>query len=194
MIIFILTLTLFWGVDKVNGEMPTAKLLKWNFKKAISINLIKQGEIEVYQHGKLKDKSIENNIINFVAQTINETDEETSFEAIFKVFSTRKNGLLTLENEFKSKFKIKPNGEYLVPHDQIQPSIRSIPSFPKYKVKPGDKWIARCSYLYYQFDPAFLLITNAYYTYLSNIEGGKGERSKTNYAVIKIEYQFFRKC
>ena len=172
------------GVTITTSMSPAAGTpIRWKLLKDMSINLVKQGDISVYRNEALVETKRENNIINLLVKKAQ--SPAPVLEGRFKTFTYYKNGILKLENSFSSRFKMTPQGKYSVPADQIQPTIRSIPTFPAGGLQPGDSWQAECAYFYYQFDPTFLLVTNAHYTYLSN-----GQLSDTRVAVITIEYQF----
>lgn len=45
-----------------------------------------------------------------------------------------------VEESGDSSITLAPNGQYQVPHDQILPLLRSVPSFPDEPLVPGDSW------------------------------------------------------
>ena len=178
------------SVESLNSkESLNARFFRWHFKKDMSLNLIKRGTITVYKNNKLIEIVKQNNIVNLVAESVQ--NDSCFFHGFFKTFTSTTNEVLILKDEFFSQFHMTRTGVCIVPSNQIQPSIQSIPTFPEKRIRPGDTWQASCSYLYYQFDPSFILTTNANYTYLSNarMQSDDGQ-SNVDVAVIKVTYQF----
>lgn len=180
--------TIIWVGLVELAVSETARLIKWHFKKDMSLNLMKHETITFHQNGVLIETVKQNNIINLVAQKVK--SNTASFRGFFKTFTLGENEVLILKDVFFSHFDMTSTGRYIVSPKEIQPTVRSIPTFPEKKIKPGDTWKAECSYFCYQFNPAFLLITNAYYTYLSNAHLSNTHTNEKEIAVIKIEYEF----
>lgn len=161
--------------------------LRWNFRPSMSVNLVKSGTVEIRQDGQFVSKSEEKNLISFYAKDVH--GDRADFEGSFKTFYLKEGSPApVLYRTFTSKFTIQNSGAYQVPESQIQPSIRSIPSFPRKDLKPGDSWSAPFELVYHDTDPAFIVSTNAHYTWLSNRSSGA-----TNFAVIEVVYSFFEK-
>ena len=163
------------------AEPSSPVLLKWRFHPRMSLNLVKEGQVQIFIDDKLKQDLMEYNIINLTLR--GPVGSTSRFEGVFKTFSKDSQGIMKWERAFKSSFFIKENGAYLVPRDRIQPTIRSIPTFPNRPVEPGDTWNAPCRIFYHQFKPSFLVEAEANYSYLSNTH-----QSNVPYAVIAIRY------
>lgn len=161
--------------------------LRWNFRPSMSVNLVKSGTVEIRQDGQLVSKSEEKNLISFYAKDIK--GDRADFEGSFKTFYLKEGSPApVLYRTYTSRFAIRNDGVYQIAEGQIQPSIRSIPNFPRKDLKPGDHWAAPFELVYHDTDPAFIVSTNAHYTWLSNrVANG------TNFAVIGIVYSFFEK-
>lgn len=159
------------------------KKLRWKFLPGTSVNLVKSGTVTKYLGSRILSKTFEKNIVNFVVE---KTNNYAHCRGVFKTFkSSTERGTPILERTFESLFQIAPQGGYKVPNNTVQPTIRSIPSFPASEVAPGSKWVAPIEFFYWEMQPSFLLITNASYRYKRDlVYNGKPA------AEIEISYSF----
>ena len=148
-----------------------AVLLQWKFKPHMTINMVRTADMDYVINGKKQKHYKEKNIVNFAVEKI-ET-ERAHFKGIFKSFVLSQRQAPLLKKIFKSSFSIAPHGEYAVGRGVVQPNERSIPSFPKSPVRPGDTWSSPVSYFFHDLNPPFMVYTNSTYVYLSNAVQGE---------------------
>ncbi len=104
---------------------------------------------------------------------------------VFKTFfAAGSNRTHKLSRVYDTAFSIYSNGKYLVPPANIQPTVRSIPSFPRRQVKPGAVWHKPASFNYHDIKPAYFFAIPVEYKYLSN---------QNDTAVILVNYSFDKK-
>ena len=183
--LFLLTLSLF----AQNGV-----LFEFNHVKDDASSYTSTVEENVYYNGYLSHHA---QIVNRISSVVNNVDEEgTGF--ITANYMTTENSLMNYSNNHLSwgtessvDFYRKKNGELIISDSLFMPTVRNVPVFPSYKVKPGESWEAEGKEVhdlrsYFNMDKPLIIPFNAKYTYIGDkiINGNKR-------SVINVEYKFY---
>ena len=124
-----------------------SKLLKFKFNKNDKSRILSTVNEDVYLNGVLNHKSV---ILNRISSEVTNVSEDGSgtCSAIFMTSenATAGNGIYA-ENyswgeEYKSVFTRSSSGKYKIDDIYFMPTVRDVPVFPEYEVKPGDTWQA----------------------------------------------------
>ncbi|MBN8216667.1 MAG: OmpA family protein [Spirochaetes bacterium] len=168
-----------------NGLSPaqTTPAVDFHFalEKGLTIQIEKLGTVEIGQAGGLERRS-ERNLVSL--SVTNRNDRWAGLAGVFRVIQVAEGTAApTLDQEYKSAFRMDDRGQMDIPPGAPQPSVRSIPSFPATPVRLGDSWSMPCEIWYYDVKPPFRIQAQAEYTWLSNAGAGKEEL-----AVIRVVY------
>lgn len=124
-----------------------SKLFKFKFNKDDKSRIISTVNEDVYLNGLLNHRSV---ILNRISSEVTDISEDGS-GTCSAVFMTSESvtagnnifgGNYTWGEEYKSVFKRNTNGKYTIDDIYFMPTVRDVPVFPEYKIKPGDTWQA----------------------------------------------------
>ena len=136
--------------------------------------IIKNGE-------KIQEKLIKDYIV-----VMPEKKSNDYFHLKGKYYSYTKSSLaqslFNLESVYDLNFRMSEKGEYKVPKNYIQPSIRNIPLFPEVAISPGDMWTAEGTEIL-EFKPPVILPISANYQFT-------GFENKFGKNLAKITYNY----
>lgn len=169
--------------SQTENQNPT--LLEFKFHKNDKSRIISTVDENVYLNGMLNHKSV---ILNRISSEITDVlpDGSGICSAVFMTTenATTQNGIFS-ENyswgeEYKSVFTRDSTGKYKIDDIYFMPTVRDVPVFPDYAIKPGDKWQAegheahdmrRTFYIQKPFKVPF----SAEYEYLGDETGENGK-------------------
>ncbi len=128
-------------------EPQNSKLLKFKFHKGDKSRILSTVNEDVYLNGMLNHKSV---ILNRISSEVTDVlpDGSGTCSAIFMTSesATTGNGVFaenyTWGEEYKSIFTRDTTGKYKIDDIYFMPTVRDVPKFPEYPVKPGDSWQA----------------------------------------------------
>lgn len=193
---FILTLTLlsFSGFTK-SSENGT--LLEFKFKLDDKSRILSTVNEDVYINSRYSHTS---EILNRITSEVTDIDDEGrgKCEAIFMTTETSTNDYsgsnFTYGQEYESAFWRDKTGKYEIEDIYFMPTVRDVPVFPDYPVKPGDTWKSEGHEAHdlrktFNMAKPFKVPFEAEYTYLKDETDSQGNLLN----VIRIEYQLYFK-
>ena len=128
-------------------ENQNSKMLKFKFHKNDKSRILSTVNEDVYLNGILNHNSV---ILNRISSEVTDVlpDGSGTCSAIFMTSesATTRNGIFaenyTWGEEYKSIFTRDTTGKYSIDDIYFMPTVRDVPKFPDYPVKPGDTWQA----------------------------------------------------
>lgn len=124
-----------------------SKVFKFKFKQNDKTRILSTVNEDVYINGRLNHKSV---ILNRISSEVTEVlpDKSGTCSALFMTTESSNNGYLNNEQnytwgeEYKSIFTRDETGKYTIDDIYFMPTVRNVPVFPEYAIKPGDTWKA----------------------------------------------------
>ena len=131
--------------QRLETDIP-AKTFQFKFKKNDQSRILSTVQEDVYLNGRFNHTAV---ILNRISSVITETDENGSgtAEAVFMTSENSSkswnNRIYTWGEEYESIFTRDKTGKYDISDEYFMPTVRDVPVFPEYEVKPGDTWKGR---------------------------------------------------
>lgn len=133
--------------SKNNALQDSGKIFKFKFHKDDKSRILSTVNEDVYLNGMLNHTSV---ILNRISSEVTKVSEDGTgtCSAIFMTSesATVGNNVVgqnyTWGEEYKSIFERSPQGKYTIDDIYFMPTVRDVPVFPEYEVKPGDTWQA----------------------------------------------------
>ena len=121
-------------------------LFKFKHKKGDSASYVSSVHEEVLVNGKFNHNA---EIINRISSQIKEVLEDGSgvIHASYMTTETSQNMVTNIQwgEEFESNFIRASDSKMIIEDDYFMPTVRNVPVFPDYEVKPGQSWSAEGS-------------------------------------------------
>ena len=170
-------------------------LFQFNHKKGDAVSHVATVEEEAYINGRLNNRT---QFINRTSTTVESVEKDgtallsTHYMTTQNNFMNSTGKMLSWGEEDSVKIYRDKNGKLHDSDNAFLPTVQSIPSFSKERVKPGDSWqcegleVHDCRELF-NMEGAIEVPFSANYTYTGEetIEGRKLH-------VIEVEYKFFQ--
>lgn len=173
-----------------------AKLLEFKFKKGDKSRILSTVNENVYLNGQLNHTS---EILNRISSEVTDVDENGTgtCSAIFMTSeqATTGNGVArnyTWGEEYKSIFARDVHGKYSIDDNFFMPTVRDVPVFPDYPVKPGDTWQSEGHEAHdlrrtFNIHKPFIVPFVADYEYVEDYTDSEGNE----FEVIQIFYKLY---
>ena len=170
-------------------------LLTFKFAQGDKSRILSTVNEDVYVNGNYSHTS---EILNRISSEITNVDENGSGEckAIFMTSENSKNKYngrnYNWGEEYESIFTRDIHGKYDISDIYFMPTVRDVPVFPDYAVKPGDTWTSEGHEAHdlrrtFELAKPFKVPFAATYKYLGDETNEKG----TTFNVIEIKYQLY---
>lgn len=173
-----------------------SKLLQFKFNKGDKSRILSTVNEDVYLNGQLNHTSV---ILNRISSEITnvEDDGTGTASAIFMTSENATSSSSSAKNyvwgeEYKSIFARDIHGKYAIDDIYFMPTVRDVPIFPDYPVRPGDTWQAEGHEAHdmrrtFNIQKPFKVPFTADYEY---VEDWTDENGKT-FEVIQIFYKLY---
>lgn len=176
-------------------ESEEAYLLQFKQHKGDSVSHVATVEEEAYMNGYLNNRT---QFINRTSTTIKDILDNKDASLLTKYMITQ-NSLLNSSGAFLSwgeedsvEIFRSADGKLYDSNNAFLPTVQSVPSFPSYKVKPGDSWEAEgrevhdCKDLF-SMDCAIEIPFTAKYTF-----SGKETYNDSEVFIINVYYELYQ--
>lgn len=170
-------------------------LFEFKHNKGDSVSHISTVEEEAYLNGRLNNHT---EFINRTSTTVTDIDENGN-EYLHTHYMTTQNSLINRSGNYLSwgeedsvNIYRTPTGQLFNSDNLFLPTVRNIPSFPDYPVKPGETWtsdgfeVHDCRELF-AMDQAIVIPFTANYRYICD-----EEINGTALQKIEVNYQFYQ--
>ena len=185
--VFILSLSFCYAQEET--------LFRFKFKKDDQSRILSTVEENVFLNGVFNHKSV---ILNRISSRVVDVDDEGcgTVEANFMTSenSTGYSGKVSEWGEdYDSVFTRSPSGLYDIEDIYFMPTVRDVPLFPDYPVKPGDKWTGEGHEAHdmrktFNIEKPFKVPFTATYQYIGD---DYDETEKKNLNVIEVKYNLY---
>ncbi len=183
------------GIMAGNIFADEGVILQFNNKKGTSVSHVATVEEEAYLNGRLNNKT---QFINRTSTTVESADKDgtallsTHYMTTQNSFINSTGKSLSWGEEDSVKIYRDKNGYLHDSDNAFLPTVRSVPSFSKEKVKPGDSWTCEGLEVHdcreaFNMEGAIEIPFTAKYTYT-----GDEEKDGKKLCVIEVEYKFFQ--
>lgn len=170
-------------------------LFQFKHNKGDSVSHISTVEEEAYLNGRLNNHT---QFINRTSTTVTDLDENGN-EYLHTQYMTTQNSLINRSGNYLSwgeedsvNICRTPEGFLFNSDNEFLPTVRNVPAFPDYPVKPGDTWNADgfevhdCRELFNMDEPIVIPFTANYeYVRDENVNG-------TILQLIEVNYEFYQ--
>ena len=125
------------------SAFPEGTLLRFRHTKGDSASYVSTVHEEVLVNGRMNHKA---EIINRISSRVTDVLEDGT-GVIHATYMTTENSSTETSSiqwgeDFESYFERTAQGEMFIGNEYFMPTVRNVPSFPDYEVKPGDTWSA----------------------------------------------------
>lgn len=127
------------------NNLEEGKLFEFNHQNGDKCRIISTVNEKVFLNNKYMHSA---EILNRISTNVKDVDSEgtATIEATFMTTENSTNSItgntFSWGQEYKSIFNRTKRGIYEIQDIYFMPVVRNVPTFPNYKIKPGDKWIA----------------------------------------------------
>lgn len=177
--------------QRLETDIP-AKTFQFKFKKNDQSRILSTVHEDVYLNGQFNHTAV---ILNRISSVITEIDENGvgTAEAVFMTSENSSkswnNRIYTWGEEYESIFTRDKTGKYDISDEYFMPTVRDVPVFPEYEVKPGDTWKKRGYEAHdlrrtFGIDKPFMFPFEATYLY----RGDYTDESGRTISLIEINY------
>lgn len=171
------------------------KIFQFKFNKNDQSRILSTVNEDVYLNGRFNHNAV---ILNRISSVITDVDENGSgtADAVFMTTETSartwNNKSSTWGEEYESVFTRDVTGKYEMEDIYFMPTVRDVPIFPDYKIKPGDTWKKQGYEAHdmrrtFGIEKPFMFPFEATYTYRGDMEGENGNVL----SLIEINYNMF---
>ncbi|MBQ9239111.1 MAG: OmpA family protein [Treponema sp.] len=179
----------------LSAQDAAAKLLRYQYAREDTSRILSTVEEDVFINGNLHHHAT---IVNRISVKVTDTarDGSGTIEATF--MTTEKGNNVATDTplqwgeQYESVFTRDSRGYYTISDDYFMPTVRDVPVFPDYAVRPGDTWTARGHEAHdlrqtFEIETPFKIPFDATYTYTGTEQGDDGRI----FDIIEVTYSLY---
>lgn len=191
---FIFLVTLVQNLFSLDN--PKEKLFEFKHQSGDKCRIISTVNEKVYFNNKYMHTA---EILNRISTNVKNVDSQGTgtIEATFMTTENSTNSItgntFSWGQEYKSIFNRTTTGTYEIEDIYFMPVVRNVPTFPNYKIRPGDKWLSEGHEAHdlrrtFEIPTPFKVPFTAIYEY----KGDKyDENAKKTLSVFEVTYNLY---